>query len=166
MLSSNVLPIRFTCDCGAALVPFWLGANRSFASEAAKQDLPQGEECWQPRRPAKNPDYEVPWFFGQRGSVVFLHSLVDWDQKNSWYCCVDSRPRWLGLAHLYELYLVYSGLPLLCCETRRPSVWTVVVATRNACFFLPFVNIVVVSVTCGYRLVCVRQQLCQPKGFV
>ena len=75
--------VRFTCDCSAALMPFWLVANRSFASEGAKRVLPWGEECWQPRRPAKNPDCEVTWLFWTASFGWVLHSLVDWVQKNS-----------------------------------------------------------------------------------
>ena len=40
------------------------------------------------------------------------------------------------------------------------------VCGRNACVLLPIENIFVVSVACGYRLACVRQQLCEPKGFL
>ena len=69
----------------------------------------------------KNHDCEVTWFFGQRGSVGFLDSLVDWVQKHSQYCYVDSRLRWLGLAHLGVQRIAFAVLrnleifPVNCC---------------------------------------------------
>ena len=38
--------------------------------------------------------------------------------------------------------------------------------SRNASVFLPFENIVLVSVICGYRLARVRQQCVNQRGYI
>jgi len=131
-----------------ALMSFWWVANQSFASDAVKQVLPLGVRMLAAKAACTaflSADQRVVRIslalldqkshftntlrFGQRGRLGFafagrlgpekLPILLPWIEP----ALVEFRPP------LRALYLVNSGLSLLCCETARSYVWTIVVVT-------------------------------------
>ena len=92
-----------------------------------------------------------------------LHALIDWVQKNSYYCYIDSG-HCLGWVQPTSASFALGLQRIATALLRNFEIGHVNCCSRNACVFLPLENIVYVSVMCGYRLVRVRQQCMNQRG--